>query len=267
MIKINLLPPELQGKKVRAKAAIAAPTTALGPGLAIGLAAAFFLVLWAVVGYTVIWKPVSAAKGERLEAQNAFDKAKSLLDKEQEAHKEKLAEWNLLQNQKEILEVLMPDKRLLWSEKLNMLASLRPDGVYLTGAQVIEDRQMVETKQSAQARADWARRKAAFDAKEISEDPGEEPKKIEKPLIKQTLVLNAVGTGERPTDRFDKVVEFERALQGHESAGPKGDKRRFMDFFQNEIQLGVMEERDQDGILVWAFEFRFTTLPVYKDEG
>ncbi|HUT24258.1 MAG TPA: hypothetical protein VM492_07960 [Sumerlaeia bacterium] len=266
MIKINLLPPELQGKKVRAKAAVAAPS-AIAPGLAIGLVAAFFLVLWAVVGYTVIWKRASGAKSERLEVQNAFDKAKALLDKEQEAHKEKLAEWNLLRNQKEILEVLMPEKRLLWSEKLNMLADLRPEGVYLTGAQVIEDREMVETRQSAIARADWARKKAAFDAKEISEDPGEEPKRIEKPLIKQTLVLNAVGTGELPTDRFDKVVEFERALQGHESAGPKGDKRRFMDFFQNEIQLGVMEERRQDGILVWAFEFRLTTLPVYRDEG
>ena len=277
MIKINLLPPELQGKKGRAKvrtAAFGGISPAVGTALMAGVLVVF-LAVWIIVGYGLIYSPISKAEAREKDLNAQHDAQKKILDGKNAEHKVRLAKWKLMQDQKEILQELKPANRLLWSEKLNMLVNLVPQDVYITGVEVTEKVDLVETVSSKEARDAYAKKKrdseTALDEKQKAakvRDLGPEPKIIQKPVISQTFIIKAATLiREDGSDRIAKVSEFEKNMQQYEMKNAKGEVRRFRDFFEKTqddeqklaVNMGLMEQKLLDGVFVWAFEFTLNT--------
>jgi len=278
MIKINLLPPELQGKKGRAKvrtAAFGGVSPAVGTALMAGVLVVF-LAAWIIVGYGLIWSPISKAEAKESKMKAECDNQKKDLDKKKADHEERFAKWKRMQDQKEILQELKPANRLLWSEKLNMLVNLVPQDVYITGVEVTEKVDLVETANSKEARAAYTKKKkesetAVLDEKQKAakvRELGAEPKIIQKPVISQTLIIKAATLiREDGSDRIAKVSEFEKNMQQYEMKNAKGEVRRFKDFFEKTqddeqklaVNMGLMEQKLLDGVFVWAFEFTLNT--------
>jgi len=277
MIKINLLPPELQGKKGRAKvrtAAFGGISPAVGTALMAGVLVVF-LAVWIIVGYGLIYSPISKAEAREKDLNAQHDAQKKILDGKNAEHKVRLAKWKLMQDQKEILQELKPANRLLWSEKLNMLVNLVPQDVYITGVEVTEKVDLVETVSSKEARDAYTKKKrdseTALDEKQKAakvRDLGPEPKIIQKPVISQTFIIKAATLiREDGSDRIAKVSEFEKNMQQYEMKNAKGEVRRFRDFFEKTqddeqklaVNMGLMEQKLLDGVFVWAFEFTLNT--------
>jgi len=274
MIKINLLPPELQGKKGRAKvrtAAFGGISPAAGTALMAGVLVAL-LAAWIIVGYGLIWSPISKAEAKESAMKGEHDAQKKILDGKNAEHKVRLAKWKLMQDQKEILQELKPANRLLWSEKLNMLVNLVPEDIYITGVEVTEKVDLVETASSKEAGAAYAKKKKESETGVLDEkqkaaklrDVGPTPKIVYKSVISQTLIIKAATLiREDGADRIAKVSEFERNMQQYEMKNAKGEVRRFKDFFEKTqddeqklaVNMGLMEQKLLDGVFVWAFEF------------
>jgi Tfp pilus assembly protein PilN len=278
MIKINLLPPELQGKKGRAKARPAV-FGGISPAVGTALMAGVLVVLlaaWIIVGYGLIWSPISKAEAKESGMNAECDKQKKDLETKKAGYEKDFAEWKLMQDQKEILQELKPANRLLWSEKLNMLVNLVPQDVYITGVEVTEKVDLVETESSKEARAAYAKKKKESETAVLDEKQkaakvralGPEPKMIPKQVISQTLIIKAATLiREDGSDRIAKVSEFERNMQQYEMKNAKGEVRRFKDFFEKTqddeqkmaVNMGLMEQKLLDGVFVWAFEFSVNT--------
>jgi Tfp pilus assembly protein PilN len=278
MIKINLLPPELQGKKGRAKVRMAA-FGGVSPAVGTALMAAVlvvFLAAWIIVGYGLIWSPISKAEAKESAMKAEYDKQEKELKKKKADHEERFAKWKRMQDQKEILQELKPANRLLWSEKLNMLVNLVPQDVYITGVEVTEKVDLVETANSKEARAAYTKKKKESETAVLDEKQkaakvralGAEPKIVQKPVISQTLIIKAATLiREDGSDRIAKVSEFERNMQQYEMKNAKGEVRRFKDFFEKTqddeqklaVNMGLMEQKLLDGVFVWAFEFTLNT--------
>lgn len=278
MIKTNLLPPELQKKRAQPKRGGGGLSAGSGPGVsfaAVALALLFVFVL--IDGYTAyrLYSTVSTAKRAAAKAKSDLDAAKKFYDDQHKAYEEKFREWTLMREKEEILTVLMPKDRIIWAEKLNMLADLIPDGVYLSNVEVTEKIDKVETKESIKAREEYQKKKDEITAKKAAaavsgppEKIGPEPLKIEKPIITQTLILSALAQwGEGDVARLDKVSEFQQRMQTYETKNDKGEVRRFGDGFDQEkdgrlkIQPGVQEKKEIAGVTVWQFKLTLATRP------
>ena len=58
MIRINLLPPELLGKKGRARVRAPAGPSPVAGGVVIALVATVFVALWVGTGYGIVWRKI-----------------------------------------------------------------------------------------------------------------------------------------------------------------------------------------------------------------
>jgi hypothetical protein len=285
MIKTNLLPPELQGKK-RKSAKRAAPggggaSSPVGFGvLALALGVVFLLVA-GLSAYQVYGKITTASELAK-KNEKALDKAKKKYKAEYSKYETELLQWNLLNDKKEILETLMPEDRLLWSEKLNMLSALTPEGVFVTDLEVTESVKMIETKGSIERRKAWeekkkvqAKRKKDEDAGKKTAGPkvniGKKPKEVKKPIITQTLILDAVTPwDEEGGAHRERYIEFQKQMQTFTTKNEAGEVRVFKDQFKLTedgkniiINPGVQEKKDVDGVPVWAFQVTLTTQPFF----
>ncbi|HBF33179.1 TPA: hypothetical protein DDW35_01320 [Candidatus Sumerlaeota bacterium] len=279
MIKINLLPPELQGKHTKRTSSASGAGGEAVPvsgNILIAVAGGVLLVSWFLAAYVGIYTSLAKAEQEKEVVRVKYDKQKKALEKKSIEYGPKMAKYNLMMNQREILDELKPEKRIFWSEKLNMLSHLVPDGVYITGVQVDEKVNMVETDASKRAREQFAEAKGRIDksatlsAKEKDkklDELGDEPKPIEKPQITQTMIVRAITMLRKDgSDRIGKTIEFQQAMNTYGLVNPAGEKRYFRDFFEkmkddpNKIDLntGTMQETEVDGVPVWAFEFTLT---------
>lgn len=278
MIKINLLPPELQKRKAQARKAGGFASAAPTQGTFAALALALLFVFVVIDGYTAyhLYSNVSTARAAAGKAKSDLAKAKKSYDEQHKAHEEKFREWNLMHEKEEILSVLMPKDRIVWAEKLNMLSDLIPDGVYITGVEVTEKVDKIPTEEWLKVHAEWQKKKDAAAAKKTAtatvgapqEQLGPEPPKVVKPIITQTLILNALALwGEGDMAQLDKVVEFQKMMQAYETQNDKGDVRRFRDGFDQEkdgklkIQPGLQEKKVIDEVPVWQFQLTLATRP------
>ncbi|NQU42807.1 hypothetical protein HQ520_05945 [bacterium] len=283
MIRINLLPPELQGKASRSARR---PGGATSPNLFKGfvlLLVLLFIAAWGYAGYSRVYEPIRAAK-EKEEAQKIRVNAlKKTLERDREAYSERLAKWTLMQNQIEIIAQLMPDNRILWAEKINMLSSMIPEGIYITKIQLEEEVEMVETDESKRVQDEWQQKKRSIERipneREKSrklENLPDEPDKVEKPVITQILHIKAATLlQEEGADRIDKVIEFRRRMQEYETVNLNGEVRTFRHGFTRtggsesiniDIELGPMEIEVIDALPVWTFELILTTEKMKPDE-
>jgi hypothetical protein len=270
MIKINLLPPELQAKKARAVSAPGGPMA--GNILVIGVTVILLTIVSVAGG--MMYTTVNRARNAQAMAEGVLQVKKATYNRMKTQYQDRMVKWNRMKNQEEVLDVLMPDDRLLWSEKMHMLSAAMPVGVFVTGIKVTEESKLVETKYSLERRKDWEEQMAK--AEQIAEPAkkdsakkalGTQPEAIQKPIITQTFVLDAIATGNDGNDRFDKMLELEKSLQSYTTVNAKGVARRFMDHFLPEIEFGSMESDEVDGVAVWRFQFLLKTKSFGFDEG
>lgn len=250
MIEINLLPDHSTGgKKKPKKQAPGAPGSGKEKG-------AIFMLGFVMFGAVVVlghngWSKVHEAKLAYVELQGE----KATLDEEVAAHSEKAQEIlrlrKLFTDQLEILNSLDPPDRVLWSEKIDMIADLMPADVFLTEIDVTENIVEVELESSIEARQKW----------EADGKKGPKPPAVMKPIITHTMRLAGVTTGSDNVEQFDNVIRFHDALISHESVNHKGLKRRFMDQFNPNIDFESVEATIYENVPVHEFTFTLRTNP------
>ena len=126
MIKINLLPDEALKKPTKRRAFTGPKPSVL---IVLILVAAYLGAIAIGGGVFNAWwtakKELETATEKRDEILKQIEDVKGDFVKLKELE-------DLLKNQVEILKALDPPGRILWSEKLNMLASMIPPDVYIT---------------------------------------------------------------------------------------------------------------------------------------
>lgn len=255
MIQINLLPGTENKGKAKGKGPVKeGPSGGAFEGFLILM---FGLVVFSAVGaagYTS-WSSVheEKVKFERLDAQKkAVDKEVSTLSPQA---KEIAHMRDVFNSQWEVLQSLDPPNRILWCEKINMLANLIPSDVFLTKLDLTEQVVDVETQASIDARTKW----------ESAGKKGEKPPVAKRPVISYTLRLTGIATGADNVEQFDNVIKFHDALIANESVDAKGAKHHFMDNFDPNISFETVQANLYEGQPVNQFTFRLQTKAIGGD--
>lgn len=246
MIKINLLPPETSKRAVgAAKARSGAPSAA--PFFA-GLA-----VLYALAGYGFYW---SYSQGvEAVNRTRRLTGERDTLKREVEAREREFEENNLRSREIEekyaVVQALGPENRIYWSEKINMIAKARMNlAVYVTRLQLQERIVDIETQESIQRREEWRRQNAK------SPQKTKEPAPVKRPVIYQTLIIDALAYGSDSSQRLRQVRAFYDALRNLEWTRKSGEKVRFLDRLAGEFETLPQKMAVVGGVDVLRFGFR-----------
>lgn len=258
MIRINLLPGA--EKKGRAAGRAAAPAAA-GGGSMTPLAMVLLLLFLGADGF-LFWNGFSKIQN----SQKRIDEKKSeqtKIEKETaELGPEAVQieyEMRLFDTQLEILKSL--DNRILWSQKLNMLAKLIPQSVFLSEITIVENFREVEIKSSVEARKEYE------DAKG-NKKKGPKPEVVKKPVVSYTLRLSGLATGTDSVQQLDNVSKFHDALVSYEEKSPKGEPVRFMDNMKPSIEFEFVEaymyERKYP---VQRFAFKLNSVAIGDDDA
>lgn len=245
MIKINLVPAELAGKKRRER--IAAPK----PSFIVTLVVIGLFVVVVCEGLLV--HRAKAASDKALKAAiSESDEVKGKIDGLEGEYQSLKEIKALVANQIEILNSLNPTNRLLWSEKLNMLADLIPPNVYITDLLMTESVENVETLESQQRRAEW----------EKAGKKGTAPSVVKKPVIKQSLRITGIAFAENSERRLQLVLDFLNALQQYSYRTASGETRRFMENFDDFVKIVNIPTVVIQGVEVSQFIFVITSRPL-----
>lgn len=250
MIRINLLPVSEKKRRALRRTPEGREPGIAGPGVSpftiIILVICFALV--AVLAYLIYMQKV---EDERL-LQEKRDQVKYYEDEISKIQKDYVAIKKLLDlttNQIEILRALDPPNRILWSEKLNMLAELVPDGIYLTRIKVDEEVKEVETEDSKRQYKQWL----------DGGKKGARPPAIKKPIITQTLYLYGISRAELPEDRLRLISSFSEALKTFSWKNREGEVRSFFEHFAGEIDTSELVVTRIEGVSVTQFTFIMKT--------
>ncbi len=273
MIKTNLLPPELQ-KQRRGKSKKAAGPKSSGGGAYILFLLLIFLVFGAAIGgsaFMMITKLKEASEEASTQEEKADDEERRYKDRYKE-YQEQLKEYREMLLKQEILDSLMPVDGLLWAEKLNMLAKLVPDQVYITDIRISESITMVETKSYQEALKDWEEASKAAKAKDEKVPP--KPKVTKKPSITHRVNISAITPYDPVGMKHrDLVSEFRKNIQTYSEPDPLGDgeisfKQSFKLNTANEVSIDTpsQEVKTVDGQDVWAFTLGLSTIPITGKE-
>jgi F0F1-type ATP synthase membrane subunit b/b' len=264
MIKIDLLPREggAKPKKPRPGGGGGAPKAQGGSAvmsLVILVVGGLMLGGAGFAGYTV-WDTVQ--KGYALKDEKERKKKKL-----QDEAKEKKEEFEALEQKYEkavdkarVLLMLDPPDRLLWAEKLNMLAEMRPDGVALTTIKLVEKVKMIETPASKKRKAEYEANKGKKEFRGM-----EKPVKEEMPLISQTFTIIGVAYSQQPAKRLDDITKFGDLIEEYHVDMEDKSVRRFMNNFVPEVKIGdlqVLDDYLKSGRNVTQFEFTLQTKTV-----
>lgn len=235
MITINLLPQE-SGKSRRKQGNFPAASDGMsggGDGSALGgLLVVLALVAAVAVNGWVGWQKYS----EVSRAKKAYEKVdKDRRELRQDINKlEDEARFirdaiKVLESQQAILKSINPEDRILWCEKLNMIANFVPSGVYISEILISEDVEMVETEASRKARDEWEKKRDAD-----KDSAGPEPKRKMRPIISYDLTITGLATGNTNVIQDNKVSEFLDKMTTYEWPG---NGRKFMDDFLPEVTI------------------------------
>lgn len=248
MIRINLFP---RKERKRAPRVVALPTAQ--PERLSVLSVLILVVIFGVIaGFSLnLQKKIKADKAELEKAKKGVEDLKSNIKKIQTDYEEIKRLMDLTANQLEILRALDPPDRLLWSEKMNMLAELIPQGVFLTQIKLTESVTEVPTTESAEKYKEWER----------GGRKGVAPKLIKKPVIRQTLHLAGVAHAEVPEDRLRLITAFSEALKNFSWKRRDGTIQRFYDHFTGEIGISEIQVVNLEGISVTTFAFILSSKP------
>lgn len=253
MIQINLLDQtQSRGRSRRAGAAKSGGGSSSGIG---GVVVAIVALGMVALNGGVAWTCYKTVHDAGEDARVAKGKLKTIEDQIAATYQssEQIRTFEqVVNNQKEVLETLDPPDRVLWCEKINMLANLIPTKVFVSKIEVVEAVEMIETKESIEARKKWEA--------EDKEKRGPEPEAVKRPVIHYDIAVTGLATGESNVEQFDNVMAFHKAIISHEWTDDYGAKHRFMDGFVDNVDFGVIEATNYDGVPVNQFVFKLRTL-------
>lgn len=255
MIRINLLPVEAR-KRRGVKRAIP-PEAGLPPvpkeGGVSAVVIGILIICFGLVGFLgfMIYKQKVADEQLLQEKKKAVAEYEKKIKDIEQKYADLKKRMELTSNELEILRALDPPNRLLWSEKLNMLAELIPDGIYLTQIKLTETVSEVQTKESKQRYEEWVRKGKK----------GKAPKIVKKPIITQRLFLYGVARAETPEDRLRLISKFSEALKNFKWRTHKGEIHSFYEHFTGEIDTQEIVATRIEGIPVTRFTFILKTKP------
>lgn len=251
MIQINLLPDSTKAKSKPKKRSSSSISTG-GPIIVL-----FALVAFGGVGALgfASWNSVHKVKANFLKLRAEKQAVEKEVDQFSSKAKEIKRLRQLFTNQWEVLQSLDPPDRILWAEKVNMLAELMPTDVFLTKVELEENVVEVEIESSIQARQAW----------EKGGKKGDKPEVVKKPVITYDFTLTGLATGDDNVEQFDNVIKFHDALVSAESTNARGETRRFMDRFDPNVEFETVEAVLYEGVPVNKFIFKLRTQPAASD--
>lgn len=253
MIQINLL----DQAQARGRTRPARQRKSTGGGgstfgtLVVLLTVALVLAGNAGLGWT-LYRKVATAAEEPAALRRQIKQVEDKIAQTAGASEQVKAFEEVLNNQREVLRTLDPEDRILWSEKLNMLAALIPRDVFLSDIEIVEVVELVETEESIRQRQAWQK----LDAKKR----GPEPAVVQRPVIHYDVRLEGLATGRDSVAQFDNVLAFHRAMTSYEMTTPTGEKRRFMDGFVDNVDFNLIEATTYEGAPVNKFIFKLRTV-------
>ncbi|MCX7000520.1 MAG: hypothetical protein NT106_09545 [Candidatus Sumerlaeota bacterium] len=219
MIKINLLPPEMTKFKKESAKIFKVPSDATP--IVILVLIIVYIGVFSVV-YFVVHKKLKDDR-DLITLQTERDNLKKNVESKQAQFKDLIGLRTILASQMEILKALDPPNRLLWAEKINMLAEIVPPGVYITNMDVSEDVREEETQDSMKIREVWIK----------GGKKGAEPPMITKPIVTQTLAIEGITWADEADQRIQLIMKFHDAMRNYSKQGTNGSTRKFMDNFQD----------------------------------
>jgi hypothetical protein len=247
MIRINLLD-QSPGKRN----AVGDPSLPQGGGSVIVLLAAMVMITLNGGLAMKAWKNVGRAKADFQGIKAERDGLKANINS-QLNEADQIREFReIVANQMDVLRSLDPQDRILWCEKVNMLANLIPANVFLVDLEITEDVKMVETEQSKIAREKW---KTTSKKKR----KGDEPKPVFKPVIKYKMDITGLALGKDSVEQFNNVLSFHEAMIAHQEVDAFGKDQRFMDGFNSNIEFDTVETMVYEGTPVNKFIFKLQT--------
>lgn len=247
MIQINLLQEtgrKASSRKKSGAAAVRRPGGG-GPSPLFLLTLVAALLLNGLAGY-YYYNQISAARIEYEDAKASRDKYKREIEQNLSKAEEVRKFREVVENQMDVLRTLDPPERILWCEKLNMISNLMPPNVFLSDLEVTEQVEMVETEESRAAHAAWE--------KTPPEKRGKEPAIVKKPILNYVLRLTGLALGADNVEQMNNIMKLHNALMTHEAKDPMGQRRRFMDGFQETIEFGTIEATNHEGEPVNRFQ-------------
>ena len=226
MIRINLVP-EDAGKRGAARVRSSEPQPigfvliVLGM-LVAGLGSAFY-------GYTS-FTAVEDAHARQRQEDSKKARLKTTLDQKEKDFVLFTSTSDEVDEKYGIVQGLNPENRVFWSEKLNMLALARIEqGVYITKLVLSEKIDELETPESIKRRDDYAKRKEK-NPKEI------EPRPIKRPVINQSLTIEAIAWGENSPARLRQITLFNDNLTSMTWVRDSGKTVHFTDGIKPEFR-------------------------------
>jgi Tfp pilus assembly protein PilN len=254
MIKINLLPPELtKSKRSRGGKVVRAPSSASA------FIIPFIVVVYLGVGLFAysVYNHKKKDDKDVTDLLNESEELKNKVEARQEEFHELMDLKSTLENQIEILEALNPPNRLMWAEKINMIADIIPKGVYITNINVTEYVRQIETNASRENRKTWVKAGSL---------PENKPSVINKPEITQHLSISGITWADDPEQRLQLIMRFYEAMKLYENRGFNGKIRRFMDNFQEIIRIDPTYEAEVSKRTVNRFKLILKTIPFSTKE-
>lgn len=254
MITINLLQTETRSK---AAASIGEPSTSSGGVLvAVILVVVFAIPVGLFAYFYSDLASLNSQANELRSERNALRADRDALEEEFESLRDAL---DTLRNQDRMLQILDPEDRLYWAEKLNILPQYVPDGVFLTRIRVTEQVQEVETPESRAAYEEWERQR-----RRGTRSAADAPQRVMVPVIRQTLELDGVayvadGSG---ADRLTRIINFYNSLENDRVELPfSGDEVTFMDNLVSPITYRPFNETTMQDREVTEFRFVIQSRP------
>ncbi|MFW6304130.1 MAG: hypothetical protein ACOC2L_05870 [Candidatus Sumerlaeota bacterium] len=227
MIKTNLLPPDLQKQKKAARSSGGPASSSGGGGGA--LFALLLLLMLILFGGIVagsayyMYTEYSAASAAAAKMKKQAEEKKTQYEEQYALYREQLSEYNEMKSKEEILDVLMPEDRLMWTAKLGMLVKLVPEEVFITDIRVTENIEMVQTAASKRAISEWEEKKEQAENQSVGagDDLGRKPEVVKKPIITHTMEISAITpyddatkTHSRRDDVFSRSLQTQRGRTG-----------------------------------------------------
>ncbi|GAB4310999.1 MAG: hypothetical protein Kow0059_00780 [Candidatus Sumerlaeia bacterium] len=252
-VSINLLPPELAGKAGKARAArpAAGGVPRQGPNPLFVLIALIAFALAAYGLWTIYDKTRTEERLFKKAEQDLKDLEKKVAAKRAE-FQEFIETRDLIMALSEVLDAIDPPNRIIWAEKLVMLADLVPENVYVTSLKVVEKERQVITEESKRAIEEW----------EKGGQVGPKPEEIKKPIIHQEVTISALCRVDQAREVFDPILLFLKAMQSYTHVRQDGSVHSFMENFVDQPTYGEIKQTTYDGVNVYQFNIYLKTKPL-----
>lgn len=218
MIRINLLPQDTVKKSAGFK----------GPSFSVSGIWPYVLglcLLYAGSAYAAYWvyRQSDDSKQQVRRAETTRQKKNDELTKKKKEFELLDAISAEIDEKYAVVQGLNPENRIFWSEKLNMLSAARMGlAVYITKLGLDEKVDELETPESIARREAWKREK--------THPPGaQEPKPIKRPVINQTLTIDAIAFAPDAPQRLRQIVAFQDSISKLSWIRHNGKKAYFLD--------------------------------------